>query len=459
LLSCNTISGYVYHDANADGLMDAGDSPIAGSPLQLVNGAGQVVGTAVSGADGSYLFSIDQTVGTGDVTVQHQATLPEQTTNWTRNLSIPRFDPSLGTLTEVEIINEGDLTAQIQVESKDSTPQTVTGTVSGTLTLSGPGVSSLVTSTSHSETFSAAAYDGTPDYGGKSGHDFGPQTASGSKTITLTAASLLAQYTGSGSVTFTEKATGTSSATSTGGNLQDLIQEQGEGAVTVIYHYLPNNCLQPGSYTIVQTSDPPGYVDGWETRGNITPIPGSATTDFIAVTLANTNLTNNNFGELLPASVAGHVYYDVNDNGIRDKTDPPIPGTTVILTGSNDLGQMVNLSMATLSDGTYSFSGLRPGHYAITELQPSPYQQGTNNLGSLGGTLGADQFFIALGEGQNGVNYDFGEVLQGSNTNGRPPIHRTPLSKNLFISDGSTFTPRHTRAAHHRPIRHRHRHF
>jgi hypothetical protein len=464
LLACHVISGYVYHDANNNGLFDPGETPLAGSTLELVNSGGQVIATAVSGADGSYAFSADQTIPPGEQTVSNTVSLPEQTTNWTRTLSIPRFDPALGTLTEVEIINQGDLTGQIRVESEDRVPQTVTGTVSGTLTLSGPGVSSLVASSSRSETFNAAAYDHNPDFAGPSGHDFGPQTVSGSKTITLTDAADLARYTGGGSVSFTEKATGTSSATSTGGNLLDRITEQGEGSVTVVYHFLPNTCLKPGSYTIVQVTDPAGYVPGMVTRGNVVPVPGSLGSHTISVTLAGHDLTNNDFAELLASSLSGYVYYDVNHNGVRDPGDPPILGTPVTLTGVNDLGQAVSQAMRTLGDGSYSFGGLRPGSYTITETQPAGYLEGTNNVGSLGGTLGNDQFFVAVGQGQAGVDYNFGEVRQTAETNAPRTRHRRPgLSKNQLISDGSApggagrHRAGHRRHGHpHHPHRRRH---
>jgi hypothetical protein len=303
LLSCNSISGYVYYDANHNGLFDPGEMPLAGSSIELLNAAGQVVGTAVTGADGFYQFSANQTIPPGAQTVSNQVTLPAQTTNWSRSLTVPQFNPALGTLTEVDVINSGDLTGRIQVESEDRAPQTVTGTVAGTLTLSGPGVSALVASSSRSETFAAAAYDGVPDYGGTSGHDFGPQTVSGSRTLTLTDPGVLALYQGTGTVTFTDQATGSSSATSTGGNLLSLISEQAGGSVTVVYHYLPNTCLQPGNYTIVQLNDPPGYFPGMVTAGNVTPIPASTGSRMIPVTLTNQDLTNNDFAELKPIAV------------------------------------------------------------------------------------------------------------------------------------------------------------
>src|SRR5205814_929203 len=118
--------------------------------------------------------------------------------------------------------------------------------------------------------------------------------------------------------------------------------------VKIIYHYTPENCIQPGNYTIVEAQQPAGYLDNLETAGNVAPLPGTVGTDVIPVTLHdNDNLTNYNFGEVLPASLAGFVYYDVNHAGFKDAAAQPIPNTTVTLTGANDLGAAVTQTFQT----------------------------------------------------------------------------------------------------------------
>src|SRR5262249_61470237 len=115
-----------------------------------------------------------------------------------------------------ETTHRAPRTGPLRVGSPDQSPQAVTAPVGGPLPLSGPGLSSLVTSASASQTFAAAAFDGSRDYSGTSGHDFGPQSTPGSQPATLTAASDLTLFTGTGTVSFTESAAGTSSASSTG---------------------------------------------------------------------------------------------------------------------------------------------------------------------------------------------------------------------------------------------------
>jgi hypothetical protein len=125
---------------------------------------------------------------------------------------------------------------------------------------------------------------------------------------------------------------------------------------------------------------------------------------------------NNNFGELLPpSSLAGNVYDDANNDGIFQSTELGIGGVIVTLTGTDDLGNPVNLSIMTAFGGSYSFPNLRPGTYIITETQPSGYLDGKDTIGTPGGTTANDVFSnIVLGAGVNGVNNNFGELLPAS---------------------------------------------
>src|SRR5262245_46408563 len=68
LLTASVISGYVYHDANGNGLFDAAETPIVNSQLELRNAANQVVATATSDSTGYYQFVNDSTINTDPVT-------------------------------------------------------------------------------------------------------------------------------------------------------------------------------------------------------------------------------------------------------------------------------------------------------------------------------------------------------------------------------------------------------
>src|SRR5205085_1541427 len=82
--------------------------------------------------------------------------------------------------------------------------------------------------------------------------------------------------------------------------------------------------LRPGTYVLTETQ-PAGYLDGKDTIG--TP-GGTAGNDvFSNIVLAtNVNGANNNFGELLPSSLAGFVYNDVNNSGVKQAGESGIGG-------------------------------------------------------------------------------------------------------------------------------------
>ena len=117
-----------------------------------------------------------------------------------------------------------------------------------------------------------------------------------------------------------------------------------------------------------------------------------------------------NFGEIKASSLSGFVYKDSSNNGIKNSSERGISGVQIKLTGVDDLGRSVCLTATTDCTGAYCFSNLRAGTYKIAEVQPCGYRDGLDTLGSLGGTLGADQFSnILVSIGVSGANYNFGE--------------------------------------------------
>jgi len=120
--------------------------------------------------------------------------------------------------------------------------------------------------------------------------------------------------------------------------------------------------------------------------------------------------TNHNFGELLPASLAGNVFLDKNNDGVRQPTEKLLAGVRITLTGVDDLGNAILLKQFTDGQGHYAFTGLRPGSYTIKEKQPPNYADGKTILGSLGGVVTPNKFSaITLGMGLDGVEYNFAE--------------------------------------------------
>ena len=101
--------------------------------------------------------------------------------------------------------------------------------------------------------------------------------------------------------------------------------------------------LRPGTYTIVELQ-PAGYLDGEEHVGSL----GGAVTgnDKIGNIVLGTgqNGTHYDFCEHDPSSLSGHVYHDVNNNGIFEAGEVGIAGATVILfdAGGTQVGQVAD---------------------------------------------------------------------------------------------------------------------
>jgi len=164
-------------------------------------------------------------------------------------------------------------------------------------------------------------------------------------------------------------------------------------------------------YLLCQTQ-PLGYGNG-----NANGSPGS---DQIAiVNLPAVGSLNNTFGELLGA-IAGSVYIDQNDNGLRDAGELGIDTVPVTLSGSDVLGNVLNRTVTTDINGDYVFADLftpTAGGYTLSEGAIPPaagvFNDGQDTLGNAAspGTLGNDVLsVIGLAAGQQATGYLFGEL-------------------------------------------------
>ncbi|HEY1101769.1 MAG TPA: SdrD B-like domain-containing protein, partial [Myxococcota bacterium] len=130
--------------------------------------------------------------------------------------------------------------------------------------------------------------------------------------------------------------------------------------------------LRPGSYYIVQPTQPTGLLDGKEQAGNVGTTFGGSTgpnqgvgSDRIANIVipadSNTTQPNYNFGELLPGSIGNFVWHDVNGNGRQDGgVETGVQNATVTLTWTGLDGIAGNaddvvFSTVTDASGAYSF--------------------------------------------------------------------------------------------------------
>ncbi len=165
--------------------------------------------------------------------------------------------------------------------------------------------------------------------------------------------------------------------------------------------------LPAGDYIVTQQVVQPVYtpaggtpvttLNGITTAGTVIDgTPGVATTvratpsAITGVVLnAGGKSVDNNFGEILPVSASGVVFFDLNNNGVKEPGDAGIGGVDIRLTGTDDLGNAVDLPLQTNADGTFSFEGLRPGTYTLIEpTQPAGTAQGKTTAGQLDSTKG-----------------------------------------------------------------------
>ena len=125
------------------------------------------------------------------------------------------------------------------------------------------------------------------------------------------------------------------------------------------------------------------------------------------------------------ASLAGTVFADSNGDGVREDGEAGVAGAIIILAGSSTTGQLIYYVTTTALDGSYSFSGLPAGTYAIAERTPggtltalaTATVAGQATAGTLGG-MASNRLVTAITvpAGAVGTGYNFAEEAGSSLT-------------------------------------------
>jgi hypothetical protein len=375
--SADTSAGFHYaYDLNNDGTFDVGDGTYAGS--------GTSTSQSVPTSDGDATYNIkariiDKDGGFTDYTTQvvvlnvaptlaiSGGSSVNEGSSYTLNLS--SFDPGADTI-DHWTINWGDST------------QTVMGNPSSVSHTYADG------SASYSITATATDEDGTWNAGNSVAvavHNLPPTVDSA--TFSVPENSL--NGTVVGTVTAHDPGTDTVTFSIVGGSgATALAINSTSGQITVSNGSLLDFDTNPTLTLNVQADDGEGGISTGTITINVTKL----------------------------ASISGVVYVDTNHNGLFDANEMGIDGIQIKLldqSGNPVLdGAGHAMTALTGNDGLYLFNGLLPGVYQVAEVQPTGVTDGPEHLGSLGGTIIAnDRMQLTLNH-TDAYDYAFAEFGQ-----------------------------------------------
>lgn len=176
--------------------------------------------------------------------------IPVASTNWSGAMSVPLFDPSLGTLTSVVVTLDGSVEGSAAYESLDASPSTVFLDLQATIKLTKPDTTTLVQVIPvASVSAGATAFDSVIDFGGTSGGSFTGLSGTASDTSTFTSPVDLALFTGIGTISLPASATGASNGSGPGNLITSFSNSAGAG-LTVRYNYTLTSIPEPGTFAV-----------------------------------------------------------------------------------------------------------------------------------------------------------------------------------------------------------------
>lgn len=117
-----------------------------------------------------------------------------------------------------------------------------------------------------------------------------------------------------------------------------------------------------GAHTLVE-ADPADFV--------------STTPNTRAIFLTSGGMAAANFGDQARGSISGVVFNDSNGNGYQDVGEPGI-GNVILVLKEAATGTSLTLTTTT-SVGAYTFSGVGPGVYTVSETDPTGFTSTTPN--------------------------------------------------------------------------------
>lgn len=171
-------------------------------------------------------------------------TVATAATNWNSTVTLPKFDPSLGTLNSIALTLTANLHGTAKEESFDALPTVVSLRFEGAVSVQRPNATDLVVTRPVVDFLdSLSAFDGVGDYSGTSGITHSGIDAVQTTSVHFQAgAPEIALFSGTagnpGTIVLPVLAQGTSIANG-GGNLHTQFQQTASASVTVCYTYTP----------------------------------------------------------------------------------------------------------------------------------------------------------------------------------------------------------------------------
>lgn len=196
-------------------------------------------------------------ISTLAATITHTATVFPQLTDWSLTNSIPKFDPSLGTLTNVSVSVAASANTALYFESLDTATRTVSA---GSIVTASASVASLtaLTTVMNAHTQSVSANDGVLDYGGSGGFSVQKDSSAAGANSTTT----VAPFVGAGTIPLIV-GTAAVGIYEGPGDYYFFVQTYASAMVTVTYEFSPPVCPEcPPACEPVDC----GYTKLWSRR-------------------------------------------------------------------------------------------------------------------------------------------------------------------------------------------------
>ncbi|MFK7972740.1 MAG: SdrD B-like domain-containing protein, partial [Bacteroidia bacterium] len=316
-LSNASLGDFVFEDKNADGIQDAGDTPIQGVRVNLLDGNGQATGrSTTTNSAGFYQFA-----------------------NLAPGSYIVEFVSPNGYLPSP--VNQG------ADDAKDSDASTTTGRT---------GVRTLVqgqNDPTNDAGFYRPATLGDFVFEDLNANGIQDNNEPGIPGVTVRLLD------GNGSPT------GQTASTNNNGGYTFTGLTPGDYIVEFV---------KPNGY-----SNAPANQGGDDTKDSDAN-PTTGRTGVITLESAENNPTNDAGFFRANASLGDYVFEDKNANGIQDGNDSPIQGVTVRLrNGSGQL--ISGKTTTTDANGLYQFTNLAPGTYIVEFVKPAGYEPSPRNQG------------------------------------------------------------------------------